>query len=252
MSPAYPYLKAWRWFHIGTPIIIMALLLSFVGSTGAAAQSAAPQGCLNLHLSGSLKRPADKTKAARQIVRVDANCKVIEGPIEEVPISAVLSSPSATTSQALLSLQAQSGIRKENLALASTFSNQIFASSEVKDPVGIVLNALYSSDTWTGDFSRVTGYRIQPSAAWHTENGLPGWSLARSSSGGSCALPCASVTFNQHAEFSYLGDFDPTGLRYYNVHDLRETLFGDSHSTCTFSLSTRTWFPGWTWAKVCR
>ena len=238
------------------PVLVVALVL-MLGNAPRVSAKPEPRVCENVHLSGKLPRPSKKGFEIRQVVTLNDDCTVKEGPVEEVPVTEPSNSPAIITEQ-LPSVTAASSNSPITLSSMSskitplaTFTNQTRSKSEMYDPVGILLTALYSNDAWSGDWTRITSYNVQSSASWHVENGTGGWSLANRWSNGGCALPCGSATFNQHAEFSYKGFFDQGGTLYYNIHDNQQTLNGNSSYSCTFSVNIRKWYPGWTWAKGC-
>jgi len=240
------------------PARIILILMMAVMAAGTVSVQAAdnkkPKTCDNVKLSGKLKAPKDKTKATRQVVTLNEDCSVNEGPVEEIPASEVPlpADPSLVLPSVDEGFQATEGAIRS----MGTFSRQIVNSSEIKDPVGILLTALYTNARWDGDFTRITGYSVGASVSRHRETGplgdVGGWNYVRGTNGGGCALPCARADFSQHAEFSYRGGFDPTGTLYYNTHDNTEALFGDSRFECSYAISARKWFPGWTWTKTCR
>lgn len=88
----------------------------------------------------------DKTKATRQVVTLNQDCSINEGPVEEVPLSEL---PEPLPSDEVLpTIDSNTQAKTQNIAPLATFSRHIFVSSEIKDPVGIVLTALYTDANW--------------------------------------------------------------------------------------------------------
>lgn len=257
MTSATPIRKNHRWLRLAGCIAALVPPLLFNGLPAAVAKPPSVE-CANVRLTGILPRPHDKTRATQQTITLDANCHVVAGSVQEIPISAITSLPSTTATRRLpdVTNQGTNDLVKQVGTLA-TFTNQIHSKNEVWDCCGVMLTGLYSSDAWSGDWTRITSYNVQGSTAWHTEsNGFPGWYLVKKSSTGGCTLPCSSANFHQHAEWGYQGFFDTTGSAFYNILDNYQMLNGNSSSSCTFNLYARRWFSAgtplsWQWVKTC-
>jgi hypothetical protein len=119
------------------------------------------------------------------------------------------------------------------------------------DCCNILMTALYTDSTATTSGGQVTASSTAISTHNNREPWDAGWSVAGTSGTGGCSAACAAATYTEHAEFSYQGIFDPTGVYYYNTHDSAVVLNGDGTATCTQSVTLKHTFVGWNWQHSC-
>ncbi len=149
-------------------VAVTFLLLLLNGSTNVSAKSTS-KACLNIHLSGTLPRPSKKGNEIRQVVTLNNDCTVREGPSVEVPASIATPNLPGSVTKSVPQVSAYSST-SQSITPLGTYTNQKRCTSEIYDPVGILLTGLYCNDAWSGDFTNVTSYNVGGSASWHTES----------------------------------------------------------------------------------
>lgn len=82
-----------------------------------------------------------------------------------------------------------------------------------------------------------------PSRGWYLES----WLLQRTAG----CIGCASIEYRGIVDWGYQGVFDPTGTLYHNSHRNTVTAFGTGAARCTYDITWRNAFPGWSKEMVC-
>lgn len=122
------------------------------------------------------------------------------------------------------------------------------------DVIGLLLNGVRSEVCWSWNGAVVTSYSVGGEYEAHREYtpAGPGWTIINpyNSQTGGC-VGCANATFRQHAEFSYRGVFDPSGMLHYNAISIDEAITSTGYKNCSFSLSYSNWFSGWWTSTHC-
>lgn len=215
-------------------------------------KAAAPTSCGPFTFEGELAAPAGM--AVRSVTRVTSDCRVVHEPVQFL-----------TREQVELLLQepfGQPNLRSERLAGPRVTSGKaglqrpaallaggpIHMFIRVKDGAGLNLTSIDPHNFSYGyNGSTITSYN-HDATLWRAVDTDPnqcgpGWSIewgrtAISISGG--GIGSSFIDSLVHAEFSYLGRFDCTGTKYYNVLDTKLTGFGNgSPSTCAYRTTYR-------------
>ncbi|HEY1015661.1 MAG TPA: hypothetical protein VGE07_23325, partial [Herpetosiphonaceae bacterium] len=139
----------------------------------ASAQSKLNQ-CANVTLSGILPQPKDPLKAAFQIVTLNSDCIIQEGPIEYINKSDIQIENDSTPNTQTGDILSNGEINSDHVGQGA-FLREIYARSEIIDPIGIKLTALYTKNKWAGNGAQVTGYQISPWSSWHQDGAGLGW-----------------------------------------------------------------------------
>lgn len=236
----------------GLLAISLAVLVAASSGTAfpaARAEASTPPPCPGGKLSSTLpKAPPGMT--ARQTVTIDANCKPVWGPVEFVPREAVSHAPEKDVKTGTFKrLQADVKDTPTRLlpqAIVPMSLATVHNENDLFDPVGILLNKLYTDMSYGFDGWIVTSYDVGGGYSYHTEYGPcgSGWypvnPFSRLTAGGAGDT---EASFQQHVEFGYKGTFD--------CMDNWETVWGNGSHVCSQDLHSRNWFPGWSWQHHC-
>lgn len=211
-------------------------LLALLGgtSTAAPAPDAGSQSrgapCTDVRIPGELPVPP-VGMSAEQNVTIGEDCLPHLSAVRFVPTSA----------QATQATQATAKAR----TAAATGTRQVSSWSEMYDCCKILMTGLYTTSTWNTAGNQVTDAVTETRTANNREPWDAGWSLE--TSGKTEDGPRVTA----HAEFSYRGIFDATGLWYANTHDTSLLLKADGTASCEFDIKLRHTFVGWNSVRGC-
>ncbi|MQS12971.1 hypothetical protein F7Q99_11875 [Streptomyces kaniharaensis] len=203
-------------------------------SAATAGTAAAPAGkdCGALRLTGALPAPP-AGMAVQQQITVGADCKPVLGEVKLVPAAK------------------GTAVRARAAADAGT-TRQFKSWNEWFDCCNIRMTGLYTTSSWTTDGTRIGAANTDATQQWNREPWDAGWSLKAATKNTDCTTDCAASHTDAHAEFTYKGVFDVTGLWYANTQDSHIDLNADGTATCRFETATRHTFIGWNWQRGCQ
>ncbi|MFJ8198688.1 hypothetical protein [Streptomyces sp. NPDC096152] len=239
-------------------------------SLAAVPASAAPHGgvggaertgrsCGALRLTGSLPAPP-AGMAVQQEVSIGADCAPRLGAVRLVPLdrSAAAARARTATGPANATVDGAGDARKAagaGTAGAGTAAlsgpHRIAGWNEMYDCCNIRMTGLYTTSEWTTEGGRVVSAATDATQRWNREPWDAGWSLKSAGRDTDCAADCPVSRTEAHADFTYRGVFDVTGLRYANTHQSSVDLGADGRATCRFDVELRHSFIGWNWRRGC-
>ncbi|MGA5821847.1 hypothetical protein ACPC54_28770 [Kitasatospora sp. NPDC094028] len=230
----------------GAAGLLMAMAPGAVAAPAADAPSA--QSCDGVTLTGSLPVPPAGT-TVQQTVTIGPDCKPQEGPVSYVPTAQTQTAQTAQTARA------QARTAKALAAAADTTvtgHRRVTSANEMYDCCNIRMTGLYTTSDWDVANGRITNAATTATQGFNREPWNAGWSVVSATNSDDCTTDCAVTNSQAHAEFSYKGIFDPTGLWYGNTQHSYLTLNPDLTYSCTFDVQLRHTFIGWNWQRSCK
>ncbi|MFF8945254.1 hypothetical protein ACF1A5_23820 [Streptomyces sp. NPDC014864] len=233
------------------------------------------RSCGALRLAGSLPAPP-AGMAVQQEVSIGADCAPRLGAVRLVPLDRSAAAGRARTATGPASATvngaaagdarkaagagtAGAGTAGAGTAGAGTAGagtavsgpHRIAGWNEMYDCCNIRMTGLYTTSEWTTEDGRVVSAATGATQRWNREPWDAGWSLKSAGRDTDCAADCPVSRTEAHADFTYRGVFDVTGVRYANTHHSSVELGADGRATCRFDVELRHTFIGWNWRRGC-
>ncbi|MET7383125.1 hypothetical protein ABZT08_30710 [Streptomyces sp. NPDC005526] len=218
------------------------------------------RSCGALRLTGSLPAPPAGT-AVQQEVAIGADCVPRLGAVHLVRLDRSAAAARARTATGPASATVHgaaagdarkaAGAGTPGAVTAVSGPHRTTGWNEMYDCCGIRMTGLYTASEWTTEGGRVVSAATDATQRWNREPWDAGWSPKSAGRDTDCAADCPVSRTEAHADFTYRGVFDVTGVRYADTHHSTVELAADGRATCRFDVELRHGFIGWNWRRGC-